>query len=412
MARLSPKDGFGTRCVHAGVHPDPQHGAVNPAIQLSTTFRQPAPAQPLTYDYSRAGNPTREALEEAIAVLEHGTSGHAFASGLSALDALLNTLEAGDHVVAAEDAYGGSIRLLNRVVARHGIKTTFVDTRDPDATAKAMTKRTKMILLETPTNPLLRVSDIRATAKVAHDGGARLVVDNTFMSPALQNPLDLGADAVFHSATKYIGGHSDVLAGLVVVRDPDVPKGQLTCATGSPESDAPLGQRVKFLQLAVGAVCPPFDSYLLLRGLKTLHLRMERHSESALEIAKRLQDHPAVGTVFYPGLKSHDGAKVHARQARSGGGMLSFTLKDLAAAKRCVAGTRIFQLAESLGAVESLIQIPALMTHASVPKAMREKTGLVDGLIRVSVGVEDIEDLWADLEQAMTPGKRGSARRD
>lgn len=383
MVELSRKDGFATRCVHAGVHPDPVHGAVNPAIQLSTTFRQPAPAEPLTYDYSRAGNPTREALEEAIMDLEGGVSGHAFSSGLSALDALLRTLNAGDHVVAAEDAYGGSIRLLNRVCARQGISTTFVDTRDLKATQKAMTKKTKMVLLETPTNPLLRVSDIKAVAQVAHDGGARLVVDNTFMSPALQNPLKLGADAVFHSATKYVGGHSDVLAGLVACKDKD------------------FGEQIKFLQLAVGAVLPPFDAYLLLRGLKTLHLRMERHSASAAEIAKRLEEHKAVGKVFYPGLDSHDGHKVHAKQARSGGGMLSFTLKDLDAAKRCVTTTRIFQLAESLGAVESLIQLPALMTHASVPAEMRRKTGLDDGLIRASVGVEDVEDLWNDLEQAI-----------
>lgn len=392
MADLTKKDRFATRCVHAGVHPDPIHGAVNPAIQLSTTFRQPAPAQPLTFDYSRAGNPTRQALEEAIADLEGGVSGHAFASGLSALDALVRTLNAGDHVVAAEDAYGGSIRLLNRVFARQGVKTTFVDTRDLKATQKAMTKATKLVLLETPTNPLLRVSDIKAVAELAHDHGARLVVDNTFMSPALQNPLKLGADAVFHSATKYIGGHSDVLAGLVVCKDKE------------------LGEQIKFLQLAVGAVCPPFDSFLLLRGLKTLELRMERHARSAAEIAKRLEAHKSVGKVFYPGSSSHEGAKVHAKQARSGGGMLSFTLKDLESAKRCVTTTRLFQLAESLGAVESLIQLPALMTHASVPAEMRRKTGLEDGLIRVSVGVEDVEDLWADLEKAISgKGKASTA---
>lgn len=383
MAKLKPKDGIGTKCVHAGVHPDPVHGAVNPAIQLSTTFRQPAPAQPLTFDYSRAGNPTREALEEAIAILERGATGHAFSSGLSALDALLRTLNAGDHVVAAEDAYGGSIRLLNKVCSRQGITTTFVDTRDLKATKKAMTKQTKMVLLETPTNPLLRVSDIKAVSEIAHDGGALCVVDNTFMSPALQNPLNLGADAVFHSATKYIGGHSDVLAGVVACRDEE------------------LGEQIRFLQLAVGAVCPPFDSYLLLRGIKTLHLRMERHSESAAVIARELEEHKAVGTVFYPGLKSHPGHALHAKQASLGGGMVSFTLRDLLAAKRCVTATRIWQLAESLGAVESLIQMPALMTHASVPAEMRRKTGLDDGLIRLSVGVEDVDDLWSDLEQAI-----------
>jgi cystathionine beta-lyase/cystathionine gamma-synthase len=383
MAKLIGNDKFSTKCVHAGIHPDPQHGAVNPAIQLSTTFVQPEPAKPLTYDYSRAGNPTREALEEAIMVLEGGVSGHAFASGLSALDALLRTLNAGDHVVAAEDAYGGSIRLLNKVCSRQGISVTFADTQDPANTQKAITKKTRMVLLETPTNPLLRVSDIKANAEVAHDHGAWLVVDNTFMSPALQNPLALGADAVFHSATKYIGGHSDVLAGLVVT------------------ADKALGDQLKFLQLAVGAVLPPFDSFLLLRGLKTLDLRMERHSSTAALLAERLSKHKAVGKVYYPGLKKHPNAKVHAKQARSGGGMLSFELRDLDAARKCVTSTRLFQLAESLGAVESLIQLPALMTHASVPKEMRERTGLKDGLIRVSAGVEDPEDLWADLKQAI-----------
>ena len=383
MAKLQANDQFATKCVHAGVHPDPQHGAVNPAIQLSTTFVQPAPAQPLTYDYSRAGNPTREALEQAIATLEGGVSGHAFASGLSALDALLRNLDAGDHVVAAEDAYGGSIRLLNKVCSRQGISVTFTDTQDPAKTQKAMTKKTRMVLLETPTNPLLRVSDIKANAEVAHDHGAWLVVDNTFMSPALQNPLALGADAVFHSATKYIGGHSDVLAGVVAT------------------ADKALSEKLKFIQLAVGAVLPPFDSYLLLRGLKTLDLRMQRHAASAAGLAERLSKHKSVTTVYYPGLKKHPNAKVHAKQARNGGGMLSFELADLDAARKCVTSTRLWQLGESLGAVESLIQLPALMTHASVPKEMRERTGLKDGLIRLSVGVEDPEDLWADLKQAI-----------
>jgi cystathionine gamma-lyase / homocysteine desulfhydrase len=374
---------FATRCVHAGVPDDPVHGAVNPAIQLSTTFRQPAPAQPLTFDYSRAGNPTREALESAIAGLEGAATGHAFASGLSALDALVRTLDAGDHVVAAEDAYGGSIRLLNRVLARQGVATTFVDTRDLEATRKAMTPKTRLVLVESPTNPLLRVTDLQATAEIAHDGGALLVVDNTFMSPALQNPLRLGADAVFHSATKYLGGHSDVLAGAVACRSKE------------------LGEKVRFLQLAVGAVCPPFDSYLILRGIRTLHLRMERHAHNAALIAPRLASHPAVARVFYPGLDTHPGHDVHMRQATSGGGMLSFTLKDGSRAAQVVTRTRVWQLAESLGAVESLIQVPALMTHASVPPEMRRRTGLEDGLIRLSVGIEDAEDLWRDLEQAL-----------
>lgn len=383
MAHLKPKDKFATKTVHAGVTPDKQHGSVNPPVHLTTTYVQPAPAKPLTYDYTRAGNPTRAALEEAIATLEGGLSGHAFASGLSALDCILRTLSAGDHVVAAEDAYGGSLRLLNKVYARQGIKTTFVDTQDPANTAAAMTKATKIVLMETPTNPLLRVSDIKATAQVAHDGKAKLVVDNTFMSPALQTPLALGADYVFHSATKYVGGHSDVLAGLVVTND---------------KRDA---EAIQFLQLAVGAVLDPFDSFLLLRGLKTLDLRMERHAATAQAIATNLSKHKAVRKVYYPGLAKHPNAKVHAKQSANGGGMLSFELGSLAEAERCVKSTRLFQLAESLGAVESLIQIPALMTHASVPAEMRRKTGLNDGLIRLSPGVEDAGDLWADLKQAI-----------
>jgi cystathionine gamma-lyase / homocysteine desulfhydrase len=388
MSETHPDDRLATRCVHAGAVPDPVHGAVNPAIQLSTTFRQPLPARPLTFDYSRAGNPTRQALESAIAELEHGATGHAFSSGLSALDALLRTLDEGDHVVAAEDAYGGSIRLLNKVCGRQGLKTTFVDTRDLKATKKAMTKQTKLVLLETPTNPLLRVSDIKAVAEVAHDGGALLAVDNTFMSPALQNPLDLGADAVFHSATKYIGGHSDVLAGLVACKSKE------------------LGEKVTFLQLAVGAVCAPFDAYLLLRGLRTLHLRMERHTANAAEVARRLAAEKGVAKVYYPGLDGHDGAVLHKRQARGGGGMLSFTLPSVDHARRVVTHTRIWALAESLGAVESLIQIPALMTHASVPPEMRRRTGLDDGLVRLSVGIEDVEDLWDDLSAAMRAAAR------
>jgi cystathionine beta-lyase/cystathionine gamma-synthase len=383
VTKLSKGDKFATRTVHAGITPDKQHGSVNPAIHLTTTYVQPAPAKPLTFDYARAGNPTRAALEEAIATLEGGVSGHAFASGLSALDAILRTLNAGDHVVAAEDAYGGSIRLLNKVYARQGIKATFVDTQDPDHTAKAMTPKTKLVLMETPTNPLLRVSDIKATAEVAHAGKAKLVVDNTFMSPALQRPLELGADYVFHSATKYIGGHSDVLAGLVVTND---------------KADA---ERIKFLQLAVGAVLDPFDSFLLLRGLKTLDLRMQRHAATAQTIAEKLARHKSVRRVYYPGLSKHPNSKVHAKQAANGGGMLSFELGSLAEAERCVKSTRLFQLAESLGAVESLIQIPALMTHASVPPEMRRKTGLNDGLIRLSPGVEDADDLWQDLKQAI-----------
>ncbi len=381
MAKLDDAS-FDTKCVHAGAVPDATHGAINPAIQLSTTFVQPSPAEPLTYDYSRGGNPTRQALEDAIAELEGGSRGFAFASGLSAMDAVIRLLDAGDHVVCAEDAYGGSIRLLRQVSTRNGIQVDFVDTRDPTDVQAAMRPETKLVIMETPTNPLLRVSDIAAIATIAHDSDALLVVDSTFMSPALQNPLQLGADIVFHSATKYIGGHSDVLGGLLAVKD-----------------DA-LAERLHFIQMAVGAVLPPFDSYLLLRGIRTLHLRMERHCHNATILAKRLADKLGPENVYYPGLPSHPGHAIQQAQARGGGGMLSFRLPDGEAAKTLVKKTRVFQLAESLGAVESLIQIPALMTHASVPKQMREKTGLSDGLIRISIGIEDVEDQWRDLSQA------------
>jgi cystathionine gamma-lyase/homocysteine desulfhydrase len=384
---------FATRCAHAGSAAagatdttgttGARHGAVNEPIQFSTTFVQPDVARPKRYDYSRGGNPTRERLETAIADLEGAAHGFAFASGLSALDAVLRTMSAGDHVVAAEDAYGGSIRLLTRVASRQGIETTFVDTREPTAVRSALTGRTKWVLLETPTNPLLRVSDIAAVAKIAHDGGARLVVDNTFMSPALQNPLALGADAVFHSATKYIGGHSDVLAGLVVVDD-----------------DA-LANELRFLQMAVGAVLPAFDCNLLLRGLRTLHLRMARHCENAAWLARQLAAHPAVFKVYFPGLDDHPGHDLHAVQARGPGGIISFRVRDADAARAVATSTRVWQLAESLGAVESLIQVPVAMTHASVPPDLRARTNLDAGLIRLSVGIEDKEDLWSDLDRAL-----------
>ncbi len=376
--------GFGTRCVHAGNTPDPIYGAVNPAIQLSTTFAQPDVAKPIRFDYSRGGNPTREALETAIAQLEGATHGFAFSSGLSAMDACIRLLDAGDHIVCAEDAYGGSIRLLRQVASRAGIDVTFADTQDLEATAAAITEQTRLVIMETPTNPLLRVSDIEAVARITHERNAHLVVDNTFMSPALQNPLALGADIVFHSATKFIGGHSDVLAGLLAT------------------SDQTLAERLGFIQMAVGAVCPPFDAFLLLRGIRTLHLRTEQQSANAAVLAERLVQQLGKENVLYPGLASHPSHAIHAKQARSGGAMLSFRLPDAEAARSLVRKTQVFQLAESLGAVESLIQVPAAMTHASVPKEMREKTGLTDGLVRVSVGIEDVEDQWNDLAQAFS----------
>lgn len=383
MAKLRNEDGMGTKSVHAGVEPEPIHGSVNPPVHLTTTYVQPDVAHPKTFDYIRAGNPTRAALESAMAILENGATGHAFASGLASLDAILRTMEVGDHVVCAEDAYGGTIRLLRQVAAKQGLETTFVDTRDLDATKAAMTDKTKWVIMETPTNPLLRVSDIQAVAKIAHKGGARLVVDNTFMTPILQRPLELGADVVMHSATKYIGGHSDVLAGILVAKDPK------------------LGEELGFLQLATGAVLSPFDSYLLLRGIKTLQLRVEQQAENAAIIAERLVERLGAENVYYPGLETHDNHDVNAKQAASGGAMLSFRTPDAASARQVATKTRLWQLAESLGAVESLIQVPAAMTHASVPREMREATGLTDGIIRLSVGIEDVDDLWDDLEAAL-----------
>jgi cystathionine gamma-lyase/homocysteine desulfhydrase len=380
MVKIIDTDGFATRCVHAGVTPEQIHGSVNPPVHLSTTFVQPDVGQPLTTDYTRGGNPTRTPLEAAIADLEGGVRGLSFSSGLAALDTILRTCDVGDHVVCAEDAYGGSIRLLTQIASKQGIDTTFVDTRDIEATKAAMTPKTKWVLLETPTNPLLRVSDIAAVAKITHAGGARLIVDNTFMSPILQRPLELGADVVFHSATKYIGGHSDVLAGLIVTKDEQ------------------LGEELFFLQMAIGAVLPPFDCFLLLRGIKTLKLRVEAQSAQAAELASRLVAELGAENVYYPGLATHDGHDVHKRQASMGGAMLSFRTPDAESARKFVRATRIFQLAESLGAVESLIQVPAAMTHAGVPKEMRERTGLTDGIIRVSVGIEDLEDQWQDLK--------------
>ncbi len=390
MVRLENTDGPGTRCVHAGVTADPQTGAVTPPLHLSSTFAQQGVGVHKGFEYARTGNPTRGFLEKAIAQLEAGPAGAAagarglaFGSGSAALDTLLRLLDTGDHVVCAEDAYGGTIRLLTKVTNRWGLGVTFVDTRDLDAVRAAMTPKTRMVLMETPTNPMLRVSDIAAVAEIAHAGGALLVVDNTFMSPALQRPLDLGADLIYHSATKYIGGHSDVVGGLIVAKDPKI------------------GEDLAFLQNAVGAILSPFDSFLLLRGLKTLHLRMERHCASAATLAARLAKHPAVEEVYFPGLPGHPNADVQARQASGPGGMLSFRLRDGPTARRMVTATRLFQLAESLGAVESLIQVPAAMTHAAVPAEIRKRTRLDEGLVRLSVGVEDVEDLWADLERAL-----------
>ena len=376
--------GFGTRAVHAGTEPEPVTGAIMTPVFQTSTYVQPAPAEAKKHEYSRTGNPTRDALQAALAALEGGTAGLAFASGMAAIDTILRLLQAGDHVVAGDDLYGGTYRLFTKVLSRFGLSFSFVDPSDPDALRGAMRKETKLVWIETPTNPLLKVVDIAKAAEIARAGGAWLGVDNTFATPCLQRPFDLGATFVVHSTTKYLGGHSDVVGGGVVVKD------------------AELHQRLAFHQNAVGAVPGPWDCFLTLRGIKTLHLRMARHCENAERVAAFLAEHPKVARVHYPGLPSHPGHAVARRQMARMGGMVSFELRGGVEAGRALCTrTRVFQLAESLGGVESLIEQPATMTHASVAPEARRAAGLADGLVRLSVGVEDTDDLLADLEQGL-----------
>jgi cystathionine beta-lyase/cystathionine gamma-synthase len=373
-----------TLAIHAGQEPDPVHGGVMPNLVLSTTFRQPEPGKPLKFDYSRSGNPTRAALEACLAALERAEFGFAFASGCAAATTLLATLTPGAHVVCGDDVYGGTYRLFARVMAPFGIRTSFVDATDPGKFAAAFTPETRLAWLETPSNPLLKLADIAAIAQVAHGRNVPLVVDNTFASPMLQQPLELGADVVLHSATKYLNGHSDVVGGALLLRDPA------------------LAERIKFLQNAMGSVPSPFDCYLLLRGLKTLPVRMQRHVESASELARRLVEHPAIARVHYPGLPQHAQYELGRRQMRGPGGMLSLVLRGgEPAARRFLGALHWFALAESLGGVESLAEHPALMTHASIPREVREAIGIEDGLVRLSVGLEHVEDLWSDLGAAL-----------
>lgn len=373
--------GFETRAVHAGQDPDPVTGAVVPPISLATTFAQDAVGRHRGYDYSRSGNPTRAALEACLAALEGASHGVAFASGLAATDAVLRTLDPGDHVVIPGDAYGGTYRLLSRVHAPQGITWSAADLSDPATLAGAWPERTRLVWVETPTNPLLSIVDVAATARIAHARGARVVVDNTFATPYLQRPLELGADAVVHSSTKYLGGHSDVVGGFVAT------------------SDDELAQRLRFLQNATGAVPSPFDCYLVLRGVKTLAVRMDRHCENARAVVAMLAAHPRVEQVLYPGLADHPGHAVARAQMRDFGGMVSFRVAGgEPAAVALVERTRLFTLAESLGAVESLIEHPARMTHASAAGSALE----VDAaLVRCSVGIETAGDLVADLRCAL-----------
>lgn len=379
--------GFSTRAIHAGQDADPATGATVVPIYATSTYTQAAPGQHKGYEYSRSGNPTRAALETALAALEEGERGLAFASGLAATTAVFGALlRPGDEVVASADLYGGTFRLLDKVFKPWGLVAKYTDDSSPAGFEQLITSKTKLVWIETPTNPLLQVLDIAALAETAHKHGAKLAVDNTFASPYLQQPLKLGADVVVHSTTKYLGGHSDVVGG---------------CVVGSKE----LLDPIKFYQNAAGGVPGPFDSYLVLRGLKTLAVRMDRHCANAVELAPWLKAHPAVAQVYYPGLKDHPGHAVAAKQMRGFGGMISLKLRGgIPAAKSFLTRTKLFSLAESLGGVESLVCHPTTMTHASIPKEVREARGVDDGLIRLSVGIEDVADLRADLDRALAAG--------
>ncbi|MBO3272897.1 MULTISPECIES: cystathionine gamma-synthase [Hymenobacter] len=376
---------FGTKAIHAGVHPDPATGAIMTPIYQTSTYVQTSPGENKGYEYSRTHNPTRSQLQDAVAALEDGKHGLAFASGMAVVDCIIKLLQPGDEVISTNDLYGGSYRIFTKVFAPLGIKFHFVPMHDMAAVREKVTDKTKLIWVETPTNPLLNIIDIEAAAEVAHEAGALLVVDNTFSTPYLQTPLALGADIVMHSLTKYMGGHSDVVMGALVVND-----------------DALL-QRLAFLQNSCGGTPGPQDCFLVLRGLKTLHLRMQRHCENGRAVAEYLQAHPKVEKVFWPGFPEHPNHAVAAKQMRDFGGMISFVLKGdkQEDAIAVLEKLKLFTLAESLGGVESLSGHPATMTHASIPAEERRKAGLSDSLIRLSVGVEDIEDLLEDLGQAI-----------
>jgi cystathionine gamma-lyase / homocysteine desulfhydrase len=372
-----------TRLIHGGIFGDETTGAVSTPIYQVSTYKQDAVGKFRGYEYSRTGNPTRHALEELIADVEYGHAGFAFASGMAAISSVMMMFSAGDHIVLTDDVYGGTYRVMNKVLNRFGLEFTFVDTGDLAAVEAAVKENTKAIFIETPTNPLLKVTDIEAVTKFAKSKNLLTIVDNTFMTPYLQNPIKLGADIVLHSATKYIGGHSDVVAGLVVV------------------NSAELAERLHFVQNSVGAVLGPQDSWLLMRGLKTLGIRMEETNANALKIAQFLDQHEKVGLVIYPGLESHVGRELMQKQATGFGGMISFDVGSREKAGELIAKLKYFTLAESLGAVESLISVPAQMTHASIPIERRGELGIVEGLVRISVGIEDVEDLIEDLNNAL-----------
>ncbi len=376
---------FNTKVIHGGQQHDPSTGAVMPPIYQTSTYAQSSPGKHKGYEYSRTGNPTRKALENALASIESGTYGLAFASGLASIDAILKLLSPGDEVISTNDLYGGTFRLFNTIFKKFGIDFKFIGMENAADLEEAISGRTRLIWVETPTNPMLNIIDIRKCAEISKKHGILLVVDNTFATPYLQRPLELGADIVMHSATKYLGGHSDVVMGALVLNDPD------------------LADKLYYIQNASGAVCGPMDSFLVLRGIKTLHLRMQRHCENGKAVARYLREHPKIERVYWPGFEDHPNHEIAKSQMKDFGGMLSFKIKGnkYEDAITVLENLRIFTLAESLGGVESLSGHPASMTHASIPKAEREKTGVSDSLIRLSVGVESERDLIEDLGNAL-----------
>jgi cystathionine beta-lyase/cystathionine gamma-synthase len=376
---------LGTKFIHAGAEPDPSTGAIMTPIFQTSTYVQSAPGQHKGYEYARSQNPTRKALEEALAIIENGKYGLAFSSGVAATDAVIKLLEPGDEIIAGNDMYGGTYRLFNKVFAKFGLTFHYVDMTDVKNVRSHINKNTKLLWVETPTNPLINITDISAMAGIAKEHKLLLCVDNTFATPYLQTPLDLGADIVMHSSTKYLGGHSDVIQGGLIMNDSE------------------LREKLYFIQKSCGAVPGPMDCFLVLRGIKTLHVRMQRHCENGEQIAHYLRKHSKVGKVYWCGFEDHAGYCIAKKQMSGFGGMISFTLKDEneEAARKLMSSTKLFSLAESLGGIESLINHPATMTHASIPREERIKNGLSDSLIRLSVGIEDAEDLIADLEQAI-----------
>ena len=386
MTRVFDDDlatGFGTRAIHAGQRPEPLAGAIMTPVYLTSTYVQEGLGQNKGYEYARGKNPTREALERNVAALEGGRHGFAFASGVACVDSIMKLFKSGDHVVCGENVYGGTFRLFDRLLQNLGLSFTYVDTRDSQRIADAVTKKTVAILVETPTNPLMRIADLAEAAQIAHRAGALLIVDNTFASPFFQRPLEFGADIVFHSTTKYLNGHSDMIGGIAVVKDDD------------------LATKLQFIHNAAGAVQGPFDSWLALRGTKTLHLRMPRHDENGRRIAAWLAERLGPERVIYPGLPSHPQHALAKKQMSGFGGMISIEMGTKERAAKLLSRVKVFSLAESLGGVESLISNPAMMTHASVPAERRAQLGITEGLIRLSCGVEDASDLLADLEQAL-----------